>query len=614
LKRYQLVASVAERGRLTAESVARAERSASVQESDLGAVLIRLFRSHARPYTWPLVTLVVLQLVATLGMLYLPTLNADIIDHGVVTGNTGYIVRTGGLMLGVSLVQIICSGAAVFFGARTAMALGRDIRASVFDRVQSFSAREVGRFGAPSLITRATNDVQQIQMLAMLSFTLMVSAPIMCVGGIILAVRQDARLSLLLVVIVPILGVIVSLIVRRMRPLGRGMQERLDTVNRILREQISGLRVIRAFVRDDHERRRFGVANAELTDVSLRFGRLMALMFPLVMAVVNISSVGVLWFGAHRIDAGHMQIGALTAFLSYLMQILMSVMMATFMFIMIPRAEVCAERVQEVLNTDSTLPPPENPVRTLHRRGELELRGVGFHYPGAEAAVLRDISLLALPGQTTAIIGGTGSGKSTLVSLVPRLADATEGVVLVNGVDVREIDPALLARTVALVPQKPYLFSGTVATNLRWGNPDATDDELWQALEVAQARDFVEAMADGLNTPIAQGGTNVSGGQRQRLAIARALVRKPDIYLFDDSFSALDYTTDARLRAALATRTAQATVMIVAQRVATIRHADQIIVLDGGAIVGAGRHEELMATNETYREIVLSQLTVEEAA
>ncbi len=577
-------------------------------------MLIRLLRANLGPYVRPIMILIGLQLVATIAMLYLPTLNADIIDRGVVVGDTGYILRTGGIMLGITVVQILCSGAAVYFAAQTAMGVGRDVRAAVFDRVQSFSAREIGRFGAPSLITRATNDVQQLQMLVLMIFTLMVSAPIMCLGGIALAVRQDAGLSTLLVVIVPVLGVIISLIVRRMRPLGRAMQERLDTVNRILREQIGGLRVIRAFVRDDHEQRRFGVANAELTDISLRFGRLMALMFPLVLMVVNVASVAVLWFGAHRIDAGHMQIGALTAFLSYLMQILMSVMMATFMFMMIPRAEVCAERIQEVLETDSTLLPPANPVRSLDQHGELELRDVGFHYPGAEAAVLRGIGLRARPGQTTAIIGSTGSGKTTLLGLIPRLADATEGAVLVDGVDVRELDPALLAATVGLVPQKPYLFSGTIATNLRYGNPDATDEQLWQALEIAQAREFVEAMPDGLNTVIAQGGTNVSGGQRQRLAIARVLVHRPEIYLFDDSFSALDYATDARLRAALARETASVTVVIVAQRVATIRDADQIIVLDGGEIVGTGTHHQLMAGNATYREIVLSQLTEEEAA
>ncbi|MCM3924198.1 ABC transporter ATP-binding protein/permease [Frankia sp. AiPs1] len=577
-------------------------------------MLIRLLRAHLARYRRPIAILVTLQLVATIGMLYLPTLNADIIDHGVVLGDTGYILRIGGLMLGVSIVQLVCAAAAVFFGARTAMAIGRDLRGAVFDRVQAFSAREVGRFGAPSLITRATNDVQQVQMLVLLSFTLMVSAPIMCIGGIILAINQDAGLSLLLVVIVPILTVIITLIVRRMRPLGRAMQERLDTVNRILREQITGLRVIRAFVRDDHERQRFGVANAELTDVSLRFGRLMALMFPLVLTVVNFSSVAVLWFGAHRIDAGHMQIGALTAFLSYLMQILMSVMMATFMFMMIPRAEVCAERIQEVLATDSSLRPPVHPVRELRAHGLLELRGVGFHYPGAQDSVLRGVSLTARPGQTTAVIGSTGSGKTTLLGLVPRLAEATEGAVLVDGVDVRDFDPAVLARTVGVVPQRPYLFSGTIASNLRYGKPDATDDELWQALETAQAKEFVEAMPAGLDAPIAQGGTNVSGGQRQRLCIARLLVHRPEIYLFDDSFSALDYATDARLRAALARETADATVVIVAQRVATIRDADQIIVLEGGEVVGVGTHHQLMADNPTYREIVLSQLTEQEAA
>ncbi|WP_250283192.1 ABC transporter ATP-binding protein [Frankia sp. CiP1_Cm_nod2] len=577
-------------------------------------MLIRLLRAHLGPYARPIEILIGLQLVATIAILYLPTLNADIIDHGVVVGDTGYILRIGGIMVGVTVVQILCASAAVYFGARTAMGFGRDVRAAVFDRVQSFSAREIGRFGTPSLITRATNDVQQLQMLVLMIFTLMVSAPIMCLGGIALAVHQDAGLSLLLVLVVPLLGVIISLVVRRMRPLGRAMQERLDTVNRVLREQISGLRVIRAFVRDDHEQRRFGTANAELVDVSLRFGRLMALMFPLVLMVVNIVSVGVLWFGAHRIDAGHMQIGALTAFLSYLMQILMSVMMATFMFMMIPRAEVCAERIQEVLATGSTLLSPADPVRSLDRHGELELRDVGFHYPGAEAAVLRGITLRARPGRTTAIIGSTGSGKTTLLSLVPRLADATEGAVLVDGVDVRDLDPALLAATVGLVPQKPYLFSGTIATNLRYGDPDATDDQLWRALETAQAREFVEAMPDGLDTVIAQGGTNVSGGQRQRLAIARVLVHRPEIYLFDDSFSALDYATDARLRAALAGETAGTTVVIVAQRVATIRDADQIIVLDAGEAVGTGTHHQLMADNATYREIVLSQLTEEEAA
>ncbi len=562
----------------------------------------------------PISLIVLLQLIQTLATLYLPTLNADIIDDGVIKGDMGYIVGLGGVMIGVTLLQICCSIGAVYFGARTAMALGRDIRAAVFDRVQSFSAREVGRFGAPSLITRTTNDVQQVQMLVLMTFTMMVAAPIMCVGGVVMALNQDVPLSGLILVIVPVLAVLVSLIVRRMRPLFRGVQERIDTVNRVLREQITGIRVIRAFVRDGYERERFAGANHDLYDVSLRAGRLMSLMFPLVMLVVNVSSVAVVWFGGHRIDSGGMQIGALTAFLSYLMYIFMSIMMATFMVMMLPRAEVCAERIEEVLGTDSSVIPPKAPVTELRRHGELELRGVEFRFPGAEEPVLKDISLRARPGETTAVIGSTGSGKSTLLGLVPRLFDATGGQVLVDGVDVRTLAPETLASVIGLVPQKPYLFSGTVATNLRYGNPDATDEELWHALQTAQARDFVEAMDGGLNAPIAQGGGNVSGGQRQRLAIARALVRKPEIYLFDDSFSALDYATDAALRAALARETGRATVVIVAQRVSTIRGADRIVVLDEGRVVGTGTHTELMADNETYREIVLSQLTEQEAA
>ncbi len=584
------------------------------------SVLIRLLRSHLAPYRRPVAVLVLLQLVQTLAALYLPTLNADIIDNGIVKGDTGHIVELGGVMIAVTLLQALCTIGAVFFAARTSMAVGRDIRAAVFDRVQSFSAREVGRFGAPSLITRTTNDVQQVQMLLLMTFTLMVTAPIMCLGGVVMALGQDVPLSSLLLAVVPVLGLLVMLVVRRLRPLFRTVQERLDTVNRVLREQITGIRVIRAFVKDDYERLRFGVANTELTDVSLSAGRLMALMFPLVMTVVNIAGVAVLWFGAQRIDSGGMQIGALTAFLAYLMQILMSVMMATFMFMMVPRAEVCAERIEEVLTTESGVVPPAEPVRSLRRHGLLELRGAGFRYPGAEEMVLRDVTLTARPGETTAVIGSTGSGKSTLLGLVPRLFDATEGAVLVDGVDVRRLDPALLAETVGLVPQKPYLFSGTVASNLRYGNPEATDEELWQTLETAQARDFVERLGEegtagsGLGASIAQGGGNVSGGQRQRIAIARALVRRPEIYLFDDSFSALDYATDAALRAALARETAGATVLIVAQRVSTIREADRILVLDEGRVVGSGTHRELMADNATYREIVLSQLTEQEAA
>ncbi|MFI6204943.1 ABC transporter ATP-binding protein [Streptomyces sp. NPDC051041] len=577
-------------------------------------MLIRLLRACLRPYRKPIALLVLLQFLQTCATLYLPTLNADIIDEGVVRGDTGYILGFGSLMIGISLVQVVCNIGAVYYGARTASALGRDLRAAVFDRVQSFSAREVGHFGAPSLITRTTNDVQQVQMLALMTFTLMVSAPIMCVGGIVLALGLDVPLSGVLVAVVPVLGVCVTLIVRRLRPLFRAMQERLDTVNRVLREQITGNRVIRAFVRDEYEQQRFRRANADLTEMALGAGNLLALMFPVVMTVVNLSSIAVVWIGAHRIDGGDMGIGDLTAFLAYLMQIVMSVMMATFMFMMVPRAEVCAERIQEVLDTASSVVPPAAPVTELRRHGHLEIRGAGFRYPGAEEPVLKDVDLVARPGEITAVIGSTGSGKSTLLGLVPRLFDATDGQVLVDGVDVRTVDPALLARTVGLVPQKPYLFAGTVATNLRYGNPDATDEELWHALQVAQAKDFVERLEGGLDAPIAQGGGNVSGGQRQRLAIARTLVQRPEIYLFDDSFSALDYATDAALRAALARETAEATVVIVAQRVATIRDADRIVVLDEGRVVGTGRHHELMADNDTYREIVLSQLTEAEAA
>ncbi|MFD0421466.1 ABC transporter ATP-binding protein [Streptomyces parvus] len=577
-------------------------------------MLIKLLRAHLGPYKKPIVLLVLLQLLQTCATLYLPSLNADIIDNGVVTGDTGYILEFGGLMIAVSVLQVLCNVGAVYYGARTASALGRDVRAAVFDRVQSFSARELGRFGAPSLITRTTNDVQQVQMLVLLAFTLMVSAPIMCVGGIIMALGLDVPLSAVLLAVVPVLGVSVGLIVRKMGPLFRTMQERLDGVNRVLREQITGNRVIRAFVRDGYEEKRFRGANTELTDVSVATGRLMALMFPTVMTVVNLSSIAVVWFGAHRIDSGGMQIGALTAFLAYLMQIVMAVMMATFMFMMVPRAEVCAERIEEVLGTESSVVPPVAPVLELGRHGHLEVRGAEFRYPGAEEPVLRNVDLVARPGETTAVIGSTGSGKSTLLGLVPRLFDVTDGEVLVDGEDVRTLDPALLAKTVSLVPQKPYLFSGTVATNLRYGNPDASDEELWHALEVAQAKEFVQALEHGLDAPIAQGGTNVSGGQRQRLAIARTLVQRPEIYLFDDSFSALDYATDAALRAALGRETAGATVVIVAQRVSTIRDADRILVLDEGRLVGTGTHHELMDGNETYREIVLSQLTEAEAA
>jgi ATP-binding cassette subfamily B multidrug efflux pump len=576
-------------------------------------VLMKLLRVHLRPYWNTIGVIVLFQFLQTLATLYLPTLNADIIDKGVVAGDTGYVMKVGGWMLGITVLQIAAQIVAVYFGARTAMAVGRDVREAIFSRVQTFSAREVGQFGAPSLITRTTNDVQQIQMLVLLTFTLMVSAPIMCVGGIVLALRQDVPLSSLLLVIIPILIAVVALIISRMRPLFRSLQVKLDRVNQVMREQITGIRVIRAFVRDDREKARYEVANDDLTQVSLKAGKIMALMFPTVMLIVNLSSICVLWFGGHRIDSNHMQVGALTAFLSYLMQILMSIMMATFMFIMIPRAEVCAERIQEVTSTDTSVTPPAAPVTEVTRHGELELRAVSFRYPGAEAAVLSEVRLVARPREVTAIIGSTGSGKTTLINLIPRLFDVSEGAVLVDGVDVRELDPALLSRLVGIVPQRPYLFTGTIATNLRYGNPDATDEDLWEALEVAQAKGFVEAMEGQLDAPIAQGGTNVSGGQRQRLAIARALVHRPEIYLFDDSFSALDYATDAALRAALTSYIADATVVIVAQRVSTIRDADRIVVLDDGRVVGTGTHEELMDGNPTYREIVLSQLTEQEA-
>jgi ATP-binding cassette, subfamily B, multidrug efflux pump len=577
-------------------------------------VLIRLLREYLRPYRGELSLVVVLQLAATLATLFLPTLNADIIDKGVITGDMHYILRTGAFMLAVAFVQIVCSVGAVYFGAHTAMAVGRDMRLAVFKQVQDFSAREVGHFGAPSLITRTTNDVQQVQMLALMTFTLMVSAPIMCVGGIILALRQDVRLSALLLVAVPALGIIVTAIISRMRPLFRQMQERIDEIARVLREQISGVRVIRAFVREGRERDRFAVASTALFSVSLGTGRLLALMFPAVMLVLNFSSIAVLWFGGHLVASGSMPVGALTAFLTYLLQILMSVMMATFMFVMVPRAEVCAERIVEALDTEPDVRPPASPVSIGTARGRLELRDLEFKYPGAAQPVLHEVSLVAEPGQVTAIIGGTGSGKTTVVNLVPRLFDATGGAVLIDGVDVRDLDPAVLSGLIGLVPQRPYLFSGTVASNLRYGRPDATDPELWRALEIAQARDFVAQMNGGLDAGIAQGGTNVSGGQRQRLAIARAVVHQPAIYLFDDSFSALDYATDAALRAALARETSAATVLIVAQRVATIRNADKIIVMDAGRIVASGTHDELMASDQTYREIVLSQLTEQEAA
>jgi ATP-binding cassette subfamily B multidrug efflux pump len=577
-------------------------------------MLLRLLRTHLRPYAGNLSLVVVLQLVATIASLYLPSLNADIIDNGVAKGDTGYIFGNGGWMLGISLVQILCTVTAVYFGAKTAALFGRDVRAAVFHRVGEFSAREVNQFGAPTLISRSTNDVTQVQMLVVTTCTMLVAAPITMIGGIFMAVREDAGLSWLVAVAVPLLAASIGLIASRMVPQFRKMQVNIDGVNRVLREQITGIRVVRAFVREPHEVERFGEANTNVTNTAIRAGRLMALVFPVVMLILNMSTVAVLWFGASRIESGEMLVGQLTAYISYLIQILFSVMMATFVLIMVPRAAVCADRISEVLNTESSVRPPVTPIRNFTGVGELVFENAEFQYPGAAEPVLRDISLTASPGQTTAIIGSTGSGKTTLLNLIPRLFDATDGQVLVDGVDVRQLDETLLSRTVGLVPQKPYLFTGTVASNLRYGNPDATEEELWRALEVAQARDFVEQMEGGLDAPIAQGGTNVSGGQRQRLAIARVLVHRPEIYLFDDSFSALDYATDAALRGALTRHIADATVVIVAQRVSTIRDADRIVVLEDGLVVGTGAHSELMETNPTYREIVLSQLTEQEAA
>ena len=577
-------------------------------------MLIPMLRRFLAPYRRLLVVVIALSLVGSMASLFLPSLNAAIIDNGVAKGDTGYIWRTGGVMLVVSLLQVVCTITGTYFGARVAMSFGRDVRGAIFGRVLAFSAREVNRFGAPSLITRTTNDVQQVQMLVLMSATMLLSAPITMIGGIIMALREDVGLSWLVAVAMPVLAGSIFLVVRQMRPLFRIMQDRIDTVNRVLREQISGIRVVRAFVREPYETKRFAQANGELTTVTTTVGRLQASLFPIVMLILNISSVAVLWFGAQRIAAGQMQIGSLTAFLTYLIQILFSVMMATFLLMIAPRAAVSADRIGEVLQTDSSVVLPTEPVTDLPLTSTVEFADTEFTYPGAETPVLRNINLIARPGLTTAIIGSTGAGKSTLISLIPRLFDATGGGVRVDGVDVRDIDADLLWSRIGLVPQKPFLFTGTVASNLRYGNPDATDEELWHALRVAQAEDFVRAMPHQLEATISQGGTNVSGGQRQRLSIARALVKQPEIYVFDDSFSALDVTTDARLRAALKAETRDRCVIIVGQRVATIADADQIVVLEHGEVVGTGTHDELLETCPTYAEIVDSQLSAAEAA
>ena len=564
---------------------------------------------------WPLLLLVVVfQLGQSVASLLLPTLNADIIDNGVITGDIGYIWRTGAVMLGVSLVQIVCSLIAVYFGSRLAMGLGRALRGDLFHRVVAFSQREVGQFGAPSLITRNTNDVQQVQMLVQMSATVMVAAPMLAIGGIVMAVRQDAGLSWLVAVSVPVLLVIVSAIVVRMVPAFTKMQARIDRINQIMREQLTGIRVVRAFVRENEERARFTRASEDVMETALRAGNLMALMFPAVMLVMNLSSVAIIWFGAAEVQDDGVQIGTLFAFLSYMMQILMGVMMATFMFVMIPRAAVCADRIEAVLDTEPSVRAPAQPATAGRAGGRVVFEDVEFTYPGAESPVLTGITFTADPGTTTAVIGSTGSGKSTLVGLIARLFDVTGGALTVDGTDVRRMDPDELWARVGLVPQRAFLFAGTVASNLRYGDEDATDEQLWRALELAQAAEFVRALPGGLDAPIAQGGTNVSGGQRQRLAIARALAKQPEIYIFDDSFSALDLQTDAALRRALDTHLPGATRIVVAQRVSTIQNADQIVVLDHGRMVGLGSHEQLMQSSETYREIVESQLAAQEAS
>jgi ATP-binding cassette, subfamily B, multidrug efflux pump len=576
-------------------------------------MMLRLLKTYLLPYRKLLGLVLVFQTVQTIMTLLLPAINANIIDKGVVTGDTAYIWREGALMLGVTLVQVVFAIIAIYYGARAAMSFGRDVRAALFRSVTSYSAADVNRFGSSSLINRITNDVQQVQMLVLVICTFFIAAPIMIVVGLFLAIRQDGSLSLILVVAIPALLLGVGIVVTRMIPQFEHMQKRIDRVNQVLREQITGIRVVRAFVREPEEGERFEKANHSLTGSALGAGRLMALLFPIVMLVLNLSSVATVWIGGARVSDGSLQIGTMIAFLTYLLQILTAVMMATFVAVLWPRAAVCGVRIKEVLDTDPTVTAPENPVTEMPLRSTLELRDANFTYAGAEQPVLSDISLLVRPGETLAVVGSTGAGKTTLLGLVPRLYDTTSGTVLVNGVDVRDLDPEMLWDHIGLVPQKPYLFSGTVESNLRFGRADATDDELWEALEVAQARDFVAEMRGGLDAEIAQGGTNVSGGQRQRLAIARALVKKPDIYLFDDSFSALDLATDARLRAALEPVTTEAAVVIVAQRISTIAAADQILVIERGRAVGLGAHDELCETCPTYVEIVDSQRAREAA-
>lgn len=576
--------------------------------------MISILRRYLRPYTRQLLLVLALLVIQAIGNLYLPELNAEIINNGVVTGDTDYILQTGGFMLLVTLLLGIAAIVSTYYGALTAMAVGRDIRSDVFRAVQTFSQVEVNKFGTASLITRNTNDVQQVQMVVVTGLSVMVSAPILMVGGVIMALRQDVPLSALLVVIVPIMVVIIAIITARALPLFKAMQLKIDRLNLVTRETLAGIRVVRAFVRTRHEEARFDEVNADLTDTALRVNRLFAVMIPSLSLVMNLSTVAVLWFGAYRVDSGEMPIGNLTAFLQYIVQILFALMMAVIMFVMVPRAAVSAERIREVLDTEPSVKDPDVPAPLPARAGLVEFRDVEFRYPGAQAPVLKAITFTARPGRTTAIVGSTGSGKTTLVNLIPRFYDATAGAVLVDGVDVRDWARQELWHRIGVIPQRAFLFTGTIADNLHFGDQAAPDEDLWNALEIAQSRDFVEEMDGGLQAPITQGGTNVSGGQRQRLSIARALARKPEIYIFDDSFSALDFKTDARLRAAIERELGDATVIIVAQRVGTIMHADQIVVMDDGEIVGLGTHHDLLESCPTYREIVYSQLSEEEVA
>ncbi|WP_423299292.1 ABC transporter ATP-binding protein [Glutamicibacter nicotianae] len=577
-------------------------------------MLLKLILKHSKPYAGWIAAVVILQLATTMATLYLPSLNAKIIDVGVVNADIDYIWRTGGLMLVVALIQVATAVAAVYFGAKTSMSVGRDVRQAVFEKVATFSAQDVNKFGAATLITRGTNDVQQIQMLTLMALNFMITAPIMSIGGVIMAIREDPGLSWLVWVSVPLVLIVVGLLVIKLMPLFRDMQTRIDGINGVLREQITGIRVVRAFVREEHETERYADANQKLTDLGVKVGNLFVLMFPAITMILHLSTAAVLWFGGHRVDNGDVEVGALTAFLQYLLQILMAVMMGTFMAMMVPRAMVSADRIAEVLDSEPSMLDAAERQIELPTPGTVEFKNVTFGYPGAEAPVLSDISFTAKPGQTTAIIGSTGAGKTTLLNLIPRLYDATEGEILIGGVPLKELGRDTISRNISAVPQRPYLFSGTIASNLRFGAQEATEDELWEALRVAQAEGFVAEREGQLDSKISQGGTNVSGGQRQRLCIARALAAKPNTYLFDDSFSALDVNTDAKLRAALAEPTKDAAVIIVAQRVSTITGADQILVLDHGEIVARGTHEQLLETSETYQEIVASQLSVEEVA